>query len=143
MRPHRQQAEGDHPSLPGHDQDVDRKLLSEKQIQWKWITSARARAKATEKGTAKAGSKDNGQGKSKGKSKDRNRDKSKSNSKGKGSGNPDNDKECYVRGKKCHFARDCWSRANQDKIVNEIEVENVNAKPGKDKYLRLNRRSTT
>ena len=25
-----------------------------------------------------------------------------------------------------------WSRANHDKMVNEIEVENVNAEPGKE-----------
>ena len=32
--------------------------------------------------------------------------------------------------KKGHFARNCWSRANQDD--NEVEVENVNAEPGKE-----------
>ena len=35
-------------------------------------------------------------------------------------------------GKKGHFARDCWSRANHDKTVNEVEVENVNAEPGQE-----------
>ena len=35
-------------------------------------------------------------------------------------------------GKKGHFARDCWSRANHDKIVNEFDVENVNAEPGNE-----------
>ena len=77
-----------------------------------------------------------GKGKSKGKgmSKDRNqgKGKSKSNSNGKGSGKPDNDKECYVYGKKGHFARDSWSRANHDKMVDEVKVENVNAEAGKD-----------
>ena len=34
-------------------------------------------------------------------------------------------------GKKGHFARDCGSRANHDKMVNEVEVENVNAETGK------------
>ena len=78
--------------------------------------------------------KNKGKGKSKGKSKDCNQGKAKSknNSKGKGSGKPDNDKECYVCGKKGPFARDCWSRANHDKIVNEVEVENVNAEPGEE-----------
>ena len=41
-------------------------------------------------------------------------------------------KECYVCGKKGDFARDRWSRANHDKMVNEVEVENVNAEPGKE-----------
>ena len=57
---------------------------------------------------------------------------SKSNSKGKGSGKLDNDKECYVCRKRGHLARDCGSRANHDKMVNEIEVEDPNAEPGKE-----------
>ena len=63
-----------------------------------------------------------GKGKINSKSKDRNQGKGKSkcNSKGKGIGKPDNDKECYVCGKRSHFARDCWSRANHDKMVNEV-----------------------
>ena len=86
------------------------------------------------KGKSKVKSGSNGKGKSKGKSKDRNqgKGKSKNNSKGKGSGKTDNDKECYVCGKKGHLARDCWSRANHDKMVNEVEVENANAEPGKE-----------
>ena len=72
--------------------------------------------------------------KSKGKSKDRNQGKGKSkiNSKGKGKGKPSNDKECHVCGKRGHLARDCWSRANHDKMVNEMEVENSNAEPDKE-----------
>ena len=37
-----------------------------------------------------------------------------------------------MRKKECHFARDCWSRANHDKMVNEVEAENVNAETGKE-----------
>ena len=76
----------------------------------------------------------NSKGKSKGKSKDRNQGKGKSkiNRKGKGKGKPCNDKECYVCGKRGHLARDCWSRANHDKMVNEVEVEDPNAEPDKE-----------
>ena len=93
---------------------------------------SKSKSKGKIKGNSKGGS--NGKGRSKGKSKDRNqgKGKSKNNSKGKGSGKPDNDKEYYVCGKKGHFARDCWSRANHDKMVNEVEVENVNPEPGKE-----------
>ena len=35
---------------------------------------------------------------------------------------------------KSHFARDSWSRANHDKTVNEVEVENVNAEPQKNVF---------
>ena len=69
-------------------------------------------------------------GKSKGKSKDRNQGKGKGkiNSKGK----PSNDKECCVCGKRGHLAGDCWSRANHDKMVNEVEVEDPNADPDEE-----------
>ena len=33
---------------------------------------------------------------------------------------------------KGHLARDCWSRANHDKMVNEVEVEDPNAEPDKE-----------
>ena len=38
----------------------------------------------------------------------------------------------YVCGKRGHLARDCWSRANHDKMVNEVEVEDPNAEPDKE-----------
>ena len=37
-----------------------------------------------------------------------------------------------MRGKKGHFARDCWSRANQDKTVNEVEGAKVDSDAAKD-----------
>ena len=40
--------------------------------------------------------------------------------------------KCYVCGKRSHLARDCWSRANHDKMVNEVEVEEQNAELGKE-----------
>ena len=36
-----------------------------------------------------------------------------------------------MSGKRGHFARGCWSRANRDNMVNEVEVEDPNAEPGK------------
>ena len=80
---------------------------------------SKSKSKGNRKGNSKGGSKDNGKDKSKGKSKDRKQGRCKSNSNGRGSGKPDNDKECYVCEKKCHFARGCWSRANHDKMVKE------------------------
>ena len=51
----------------------------------------------------------------KGKGKGKGKGKSNGEDKGKGT-KPDNqDKDCYVCEKKGHFARDCWSGANQDK----------------------------
>ena len=90
----------------------------------------KGKSKSKSKGKSKGKSGSNSKGKSKGKSKDRNQGKGKSkiNSKGKGKGKPSNDKECYVCGKGgLLVARDCWSRANHDKLVNEVEVEDPNA----------------
>ena len=94
-------------------------------------SKGKGKSKSKSKGKSKGKSGSNSKGKSKGKSKDRNQGKGKSkiNSKGKGKGKPSNDKECYVCGKRGHLARDCWSRANHDKMVNEVEVEDLNAEP--------------
>ena len=93
-------------------------------------SKGKGKSKSKSKGKSK-GKSGSSKGKSKGKSKGRNQDKGKGkiNSKGKGKGKPSNDKECYVCGKKGHLARDCWSRANHDKMVNEVEVEDPNAEP--------------
>ena len=97
-------------------------------------SKGKGKSKSKGKGKSKGKSGSIGKGKSKGKSKDRNqgKGKSKSNSKGKGNGKPDNDRECYMCGKRGHLARDCWSRANHDKMVNEVEVEDPNAEPDKE-----------
>ena len=58
--------------------------------------------------------------------------KGKSKSKSKGKRKPSTDKECYVCWKRGHLARDCWSRANHDKMVNEVEVEDPNAQPDEE-----------
>ena len=65
-------------------------------------SKGKGKSKSKSKGKSKGKSGSIGKGKSKGKSKDRNqgKGKSKSNSKGKGNGKPDNDRECYVCGKK-------------------------------------------
>ena len=97
-------------------------------------SKGKGKSKSKSKGKSKGKSGNNSKGKSKGKSKDRNQGKGKGkiNSKGKGKGKPSNDKECYVCGKKGHLARDCWSRANHDKMVNEVEVEDPNAEPDEE-----------
>ena len=97
-------------------------------------SKGKGKSKSKSKGKSKGKSGSIGKGKSKGNSKDRNqgKGKSKSNSKGKGNGKPDNDRECYVCGKRGHLARDRWSRTSHDKVVNEVEVEDPNAEPDKE-----------
>ena len=112
-------------------------MTSEKQFRWTWTTGkskGTGKSKSKSKGKNKGKSGSNSKGKSKGKSKDRNpgKGKGKINSKGKGKGKPSNDKECYVCGKRDHLARDCWSRANHDKMVNEVEGEHPNAQPDEE-----------
>ena len=41
-------------------------------------------------------------------------------------------KSAVCAGKRGHLARDCWSRANHDKMVNEVVVEDPNAEPDKE-----------
>ena len=65
------------------------------------------------KSKSKCNIRGNSRGKSKGKSRDRNQAKGKR--KSKGNEKPDNDRECYVCGKKGHLTRYCWPRANHDK----------------------------
>ena len=97
-------------------------------------SKGKGKSKSKSKGKNKGKSGSNSKGKSKGKSKDRNQGKGKGkiNSKGKGKGKPSNDKECYVCGKRGHLARDCWSGANHDKMVIEVEVEDPNAQPDEE-----------
>ena len=60
------------------------------------------------------------------------RAKARSTAKAKAKKKPSNDKDCYVCGKRGHLARDCWSRTNHDKMVNEVEVEDPNEEPDKE-----------
>ena len=112
--------------------DVD--YTSKSKGKGKSKSKGKGKRKSKSNGKSKGKSGSNGNGKSKGKSKDRNqgKGKSKNTSKGGGSGKPDNDKECYACGKGGHFERDGWSRANHDKMVKKVEVENTNAEPGKE-----------
>ena len=59
-------------------------------------------------------------------------EKSKSKSKSKGAKSDKQDKECWVCGKKRHFARDCRSRANQDRTKNEVEGAKVDSDAAKE-----------
>ena len=111
-------------------------MTSEKQFRWTWDyigkSKGKGKSRSKSKGKSKGKSGSNCKGKSKGKSKDRNQGKDKSKFNSKGKGKPSNDKECNVCGKRGHLARDCWSRANHDKMVNEVEVEDPNAEPDKE-----------
>ena len=89
------------------------------QTRWKLTAKAKAKADADAEAEAEAVAR---QWQSKG--------KSKSKSKSKGAKPGKQDKECYVCGKKGHFARDRWSRANQDRIVNEVEDAKVDSDAG-------------
>ena len=75
----------------------------------------------------------------KGKGKDTDKDKDKDSSKGKGKANersPTN-KTKSATCAKGHFARDCWSRANQDRTVNEVEGAKVDCDAGKEFVLAI------
>ena len=85
------------------------------------------------KNKGKSGS--NSKGKSKGKSKGRNQGKGKGKINSKGQRPKENlatTKNATCAGKRGHLARDCWSRANHDKMVNEVEVEDPNVQPDEE-----------
>ena len=68
-----------------------------------------------------------GKGKSKGKSKSKSKGQRQRQRKAR-----QRQKSAMCAGKKSHLARDRWSRANNDKMVSEVEAENANAQPGKE-----------
>ena len=98
-------------------------------------STGKGKSKSKSKGKSKGKSGSNSKGKSKGKSKDRNQGKGKSKrstAKTKAKENLATTKNATCAGKRGHLARDCWSRANHDKMVNEEEVEDPNAEPDKE-----------
>ena len=60
------------------------------------------------------------------------RAKARSTAKAKAKENLATTKNATCAGKRSHLARDCWSRANHDKMVNEVEVEDRNAEPDEE-----------
>ena len=88
------------------------------------------------------GKKSNGNGKGKAKAKSQAKTKGKSEIKDNGKGNGKSkgkrakayqqDKECFVCGKKGHFERDCRSRAKQYRTVNEVEDAKVDSDAAKE-----------
>ena len=81
----------------------------------RWKSTTKARAQSKSKGTGEG--KDNGEGNGKEKAK----------AKAKRAKSDQQDKEFFVCGKKARFARECWSRANQDRTVNEVEGATVDS----------------
>ena len=106
--------------------------ISKGKSKGKGKTKSRSNSKVNRKGGNKGNGKGEGKSKNRDRSQSKGKGKSKSKGKGKGSDKLDDDRECYVCGKRVHFARDCWSRANHDKKVNEVEAENANAETGKE-----------
>ena len=79
------------------------------------VDKGQGKGKSNIKGKGKSKGKDSSKTKGKSKSKGKDSNKSKGKNKGKGTKPTYQDKECYVRGEKGHFARDCWSRAKRCK----------------------------
>ena len=109
--------------------------ISKGKSKGKGKTKCRRNSKVNRKGGNKGNSK--GKSKSRDRSQGKGNGKSKSKGKGKSSKKPDNDRACHVCGKRGHFARDHWSRANHDKMVNEVKAENANAETGKESVFTI------
>ena len=97
-----------------------------------YVSKARANAKARARAKAKAAATARARAKERARIATKAKAKARATAKAKSAENLTMTKNATCAEKRGHFARDCWSRANHDKIVNEIDVEDPNAEPGKE-----------
>ena len=90
---------------------------------------SKSKSKGNSKGNGKGNSKGSSRGNNKGSSKAETEPKATARAKAKAKARAKATKSLtttmsatYVCGKRGHFARDCWSRANNDKLVNEVKA---------------------